>query len=287
MSTNSQTGVLDRSAVAAQPHKRRIWLRVAALIVLGFAIDAMFVEPYRVEVTHFDVPALIAAPLKIAHLTDLHTHGIGPRERKIFSALAAENPDVIVITGDTLAGFGGTYDDCKELYQQLHAPLGVWFVLGNWEFDHPIRPARRERDFYESSGVHLLAGENAQLRPGIWLVGISNSFRQPLRTDALLARIPPDAYKIALFHEPAIFDRVAGHVDLALSGHTHGGQVRIPFVYPFWLPSGSGHYLEGWYDQAGSKMYVSRGIGMSALPIRFLCRPEVTIITLKPSTGNT
>ena len=62
----------------------------------------------------------------------------------------------------------------------------------------------------------------------------------------------------------------------------HTWQVRLPWLGPLWLPGDSGRFLEGWYERNGSRMYVSRGIGMSILPVRFLCRPELAIITLEP-----
>jgi predicted MPP superfamily phosphohydrolase len=94
--------------------------------------------------------------------------------------------------------------------------------------------------------------------------------------------VPADVYRIALFHSPVFFEEAAGSCELALSGHTHGGQVRLPPLGPLWLPPMCGRYVEGWYDLNGSRMYVSRGIGTSILPIRFMCRPELAIITLMP-----
>lgn len=85
---------------------------------------------------------------------------------------------------------------------------------------------------------------------------------------------------IGLFHSPASFDSVAGSWPLALAGHTHGGQIRLPFVKPLWLPEGSGSYVAGWYEGKGSKLYVSRGVGTAMLPLRFLCRPELALITI-------
>ncbi len=73
---------------------------------------------------------------------------------------------------------------------------------------------------------------------------------------------------------------VAGKYDLAFAGHTHGGQVRLPLVGPLWLPPGSGRFVEGWYEEAGTKMYVSRGVGTSVLPVRLLCAPEIAIFDL-------
>jgi predicted MPP superfamily phosphohydrolase len=198
----------------------------------------------------------------------------------VLEILAAVQPDVIVVTGDSLAGYGGTYQECKEFYEKLHAPYGVWFVRGNWETDTPIRPARREREFYESAGVHLLLNSNVEVRPGVWLIGLDDPTTGTVRLDTAFAGVPADGYKIALFHTPAFFDHIASRVNLVLAGHTHGGQVHIPFVRPFWLPNGSGHYLAGWYEKDGAKMYVNRGIGMSVLPIRFMCPPEVAFITI-------
>ncbi|HXA57520.1 MAG TPA: metallophosphoesterase, partial [Candidatus Acidoferrum sp.] len=271
----------EKEAPVRRDLVRPLWQRalvwVAGLVLLGLAIDALFIEPYRVQATYWDVQGAIGTPLKIAQLSDLHTRGVGPRERRVLEILDAEQPDLIVVTGDSLAGYGGTYQECKEFYQKLHAPYGVWFVRGNWETDQPIRPARREREFYESAGVHLLLNSNVQLRPGLWMIGLDDPTTGTVRLETAFAGVPPDAYKIALFHSPAFFGHIASRVNLVLAGHTHGGQVRIPFVHPFWLPNGSGRYLEGWYEERGTKMYVNRGIGMSVLPIRFRCRPEVAI----------
>lgn len=266
-----------------QPWWRRHWI---ALVILGLlaalAIDAVWIEPYRIQVTEYTIntgPGGIQTPLKIAHLSDLHTRGLGWRERAVLASLTAEKPDVILITGDTLADPFGDYAACMRVYKQLHAPLGVWFVRGNWE---NIRPVRHERQFYRDAGVNLLVNQNHELRPGIWLIGLDDS--SVGRPDFAVASrgVPASAYKIAMFHAPAYFDRVAGKVNLCLAGHTHGGQVRFPFIHPFWLPSGSGRFLAGWYEEDGTRMYVSRGIGMSNLPVRFLCRPEIDFVTLEP-----
>ena len=278
----SSLEIEQQAARPVRPWWGRPWVWVAGLILLALAVDSVIIEPYRIETTRYTVQGAVGAPLKIAQLSDLHTRGIGPRERRVFAILAAEKPDVIVITGDSLAGYGGTYQDCKEVYEQLHAPLGVWFVRGNWENDHFIHPAHHEREFYESAGVHLLVNANAELRPDAWLIGLNDPSSGPVRLDSAMAGVPQGAYKIAIFHAPGYFDRIAGKVDLVLAGHTHGGQVHIPFVHPFWLPKDSKGFVAGWFEKSDTKMYVSRGIGWSTLPIRFLCRPEVDIVTISP-----
>ncbi len=260
-----------------KPMSRRILKAVLLLGILAL-LDALFVEPYWIQVTHSTIEGNVSAPLKIAHLTDLHTSHLGLREKKLLRLLDQEAPDVIVITGDTLSGWG-TYAGEGELLKRLHAPLGVWMVRGNWEDSYP---RREEHKFYASFGVHFLLNQSAQIRDGVWLIGLDDpTFGHPDLASAL-SRVPPDAYRIALFHSPEFFSASASRYDLALAGHSHGGQVRIPFVKPLWLPTGVGRYLEGWFAQDGSRMYVSRGVGMTFLPIRFLCRPELSIVTIKP-----
>lgn len=276
-----------RNTTASRPSRsfwRKPWIWLLGVLLVALFIDSVVIEPYRIETSRYEVHGALAAPIKIAQLTDLHTHGLGLRERKMIAILNTEQPDVIVITGDSLGGYYGTWQDVQKVYQQLHAPLGVWFVRGNWENHHNIRPAYRERQFYQNSGVHLLVNANAELRPNVWLIGLDDPSSGFVRLDRALAGVPADAYKIAAFHAPGYFDHIAGQVNLVLAGHTHGGQVRIPFVHPFWLPEDSGSYLSGWYAKDGSQMYVNRGIGWTGLPIRFLCRPEVAIITVQPAT---
>jgi uncharacterized protein len=268
--------------------RRWRWALGAAGLLAG--LYAWAVEPYWIEVTRHRVPARLEAPLTIAHLTDLHTYGLGRRERGLLALLERERPDAIVITGDTVIDgdlflpVPGTRDDpayarAASLLGRLRAPLGVWTVRGNWE---NVRRTRDERGFYERNGVRLLLNEARELRAGVWLAGFDDIQGSP-DLAATARQVPPGVFVVALFHSPAYFDALDGRWPLALAGHTHGGQVRPPLVPPFWLPAGSGRYVGGWYGNGGSRLYVSRGVGTSTLPIRFRCRPEVALITLSPS----
>jgi predicted MPP superfamily phosphohydrolase len=136
---------------------RKFLFILAAVAGLAVVVDAFLIEPYRIEVTHSSVHAPLTRPLKIAHLTDLHTSGLGPRERKLLSLLDAEHPDAIVITGDTVT-WRWRYDGIGPLLSRLHAPLGVWLVRGNWENE---RLPHDERSFYSQLGIHLLVNESS------------------------------------------------------------------------------------------------------------------------------
>lgn len=260
-----------------RPRRSRIALLLSLLVVLGVAIDAFWIEPYWIVVTHHEVRAPLTPALKIAHLSDLHTFGIGRRERALLEILDREKPDLIVVTGDTLAD-RGTYTAVAEMLRRLRAPLGVWLVRGNWENQRPLRNS--EEEFYRAAGVQFLLNTGRLVHPGVWLAGLDDPSTRTPDARAALKDAPAGAYKIVAFHAPAYFDRVAGRCDLVLAGHTHGGQIRPPLVPPFWLPRGSGRFLEGWYEERGSRMYVSRGLGTSTIYARFLCRPEVTFITV-------
>ena len=262
-----------------QIRKRPILLLIA-ILALGTAlvIDALLIEPGWIEVTHHLVPSRLTKTLKIVQLTDLHTYGAGGVEVDMLRLVAAEHPDLIVITGDLISS-SDAYEGCRQVLRGLHAPLGVWVVHGNHEIWAPVED---EWDYYRSEGSTILVNESVEVARGIWIAGFDDAYAGSPDLDRTLANIPEDAFKIALFHSPVFFDQVAGRCDVALAGHTHGGQVRLPLLTPFWLPPSCGRYVDGWYEQKGSRMYVSRGIGTSILRVRFLCRPEIAVIVLDP-----
>lgn len=263
----------------------RLWwwlISTGMLLVLGgaTALYARFIEPNWIEVTRsvVQVPVKLEKEIKVAHLSDLHIQEFGVRERMILETLAQEKPDVIVITGDWMSK-EGTPQSRREFFRQLHAPGGVYAVRGNWEVD--MEWWQNEHGFV-GTDVQLLLNQEVFLSNGWSVLGIDDFTPEgkPER-EVPLSRQPETC--IALFHEPAIWDRMSSRCAVTFSGHTHAGQVRFPGIRPFWLPAGSGSYMEGWYEKGTAKMYVSRGIGTSRYPIRFLCRPELAFITISSS----
>jgi predicted MPP superfamily phosphohydrolase len=261
----------------ARARRRRLFVIFPLLLLYGWAGH---VEPDWLEVTRHVVPLKVPRALKVAHLSDLHTVGLWRRERRLVAALDAEKPDLIVITGDTLCQ-GGNYDQCRPMLERLKAPLGVYMVPGNWEIANPIRDLP---GFFKSCGVRFLRNESVEVTPGLWVVGLDDFALGVPDLKRACAAIPDGATKIVLCHSPGFFDQGHGEYPLAFSGHTHGGQFRLPFLPPLHLPAGCGRFVEGWYDHEGARMYVSRGIGMSGPRFRLLCRPELAIHELVPST---
>jgi predicted MPP superfamily phosphohydrolase len=244
-------------------------------VTAAVAIDGFAVEPYAIETTHPRATIGLGPPLKIAHVSDLHSHGFGARERRLIAILEDEKPDLIAVTGDSVDT--GSLEDAREVFARMRAPLGVWVVRGNWE--NWKRPAG-ERVFFASVGATLLVNEGRAAKDGVWIAGVDDPMSGAADLAAATAGAPPGARVIALFHSPAIFDRADERIDVALAGHTHGGQVRVPFAGALWLPPGSGRFEAGWYEHGSARLYVTRGVGMSVLPVRFMCRPEVAIVTL-------
>jgi Predicted phosphohydrolases len=251
---------------------------IAAFLTITVSLPgyAFWIEPYWIEVTHHNIAAPIDVPLKIAHLSDIHTSGMGRRERAILELLEVERPDIILISGDSIS-VPSDYPALRDLLTHLRAPLGVWLVRGNHEDWWPVED---EKAFYESTGAELLVNSNAEVRQGLWLIGFDDLYGGSPDSNRAFAGVPETAYKIALFHSPMFLDRIAGRCDLAFAGHTHGGQVRLPVIGPLWLPPFSGTFVRGWFERQGTRMYVSRGVGTSLLDVRFLSRPEVAIINV-------
>jgi uncharacterized protein len=168
------------------------------------------------------------------------------------------------------------------ILERLDTKHGLFAVLGN--HDH-YRGARIVSDGLRRASIRVLMNEGVGLTVGdgsIFLAGIDSvSSGQPNPRAAFSAR-KNEAVSLALVHEPDYINELSRlvHVDLQLSGHTHGGQVRIPGLGAIILPQWGYRYVEGLYRVGSSQVYTSRGIGMVGLPFRFNCPPEVTEITL-------
>ncbi|NBX76564.1 MAG: metallophosphoesterase [Proteobacteria bacterium] len=251
--------------------KKQSILAFVALLFLVL-VYSIFIEPQWLEVTNYSVRAEVSFPLKIAHITDLHLKKNGRLEQRVLMEIRNQKPDVIFVTGDSI-------DDprarpvVKSFFNSLKAPLGVWVVRGNWENWNPLS---EERAFWSEAGAQLLVNQVKKLKKDINIIGYDDEMSG--KPNRQITSVPTKDLRLCLFHSPAFFDHVYDYCDLSFSGHTHGGHFRLPFWGPLWLPPGSGKYLWGWYRRESSQMYVSRGLGNSILPLRFLARPELSFI---------
>lgn len=252
----------------------KLSLLLFPISLFGYAV---LIEPNQLESTNHQVSIGVQKrQLTIAHVTDLHTNGLGVVEHKLIAVIKEKKPDMIVITGD-IATPGGTAKGYEEVLVQLKAPLGVYFVQGNWEYWEPVKELK---DIFHRLGIRDLTNKTLKLNDSLWLAGLDDELAGSPDISAL-EDIPEDKKVISIFHSPALFKEISDKIDLAFAGHTHGGQIRIPLIGPFWMPEGTSEFELGWYQRGRARMYVSRGIGNSILPIRFNCKPEVAFIKVE------
>jgi hypothetical protein len=269
----------------------RRFLVLMALIQLVL-FYAWIVEPNWIEITRHEasfknLPAEFDG-LVIAHLSDLHIRDYGLRERRVRALLSEEKPGVIVLTGD-FSLEGSDPAAIRRVLQEIasvNPPFGAWAVLGDHDhWNPPVAGREAVRRLFNEAGLALLTNEGGRLGKGLdtlSLIGVDDSLSGFADLTASLRGFQRTPFAILLTHSPHMFFRAdLARFDLVLAGHTHGGQVRLPGVGALWLPSGSEPYEAGWYDGEHARMFVTRGVGTDILPFRFLCRPEIALITLK------
>lgn len=231
--------------------------------------------------------------------------------REAVRRLIEERPTAVLIVGDFVYKAGADPDDELRVVAELLRPLGdagipTYAVLGNhdWGMLRPDgvpdeRLAARVRDTLEREDVRVLHNEAVPLRSGrrsgappLYLVGVGARWPDRDRPGLALAGVPSGAPRLVLMHNPGSFGAMpAGSAPVAVAGHTHGGQVRVPFT-PEWtwmtFVKEDAVHADGWidgYGAPGNRLYVNRGIGFSVLPIRFNCPPELTIFTLRDASS--
>ncbi len=271
---------------------RRTFLK-RGLGVAGLAASWPFcIERYLVMTNHYriSVPRLPKefSGLKIAHLTDLHHGFLVPLWfiRHVIDRTNALNPDVTVLTGDYVHEF----NSCRQIDRvwpeiaRLKARHGVYAVLGN--HDH-WADARRSVYWLKKTGQNLRHKRTFIERNGkrLWFAGAGDFFSEPRPLDELLKHIPDRDCRIVLAHSPDTADTPhARPVDLMISGHTHGGQVNIPFFGTPILPTRNKNYSSGLKQSRHREpVFISRGIGWAMYPVRFNCPPEIAVLELATS----
>jgi uncharacterized protein len=248
-------------------------------------------EAYGFQISRhtFKLPQL-EKPLKLAHLTDLH-FGTWIDEntvRRWVEATQRERPDVIVVTGDLVHRLP-SQDGLERLahaLEGLNAPLGVWAVLGN--HDYWGRKSITTRDLVdrlERAGLRFLVNDGATLRPDLHLAGIDDLWEGQPNLTRTLRDAPTRGATILLSHNPDVLVRVPKTVGLTLSGHTHGGQIRIPGLPTLFNVSHYGERFQQGFVQSdtGAHGFVSRGIGFGGVPIRTFCPAELVVLNLSPA----
>jgi predicted MPP superfamily phosphohydrolase len=254
----------------------------------------IFIERYIVltNMYRIAVPNLPKAfsGFRIVHLTDLHYGLLVPLGliRRVIERANQLKPDLIVCTGDYVHEKNSTkqIDQVWPVLSQLSAPSGVFSVLGN--HDHWADTARS--DYWLERTEQGLRHKLARIeREGqyFWMAGAGDLWEDHRSLDGLLNKVPTADCRIVLAHNPDTADTdYTFRVDLMLSGHTHGGQVNIPFIGTPVLPVRNKDYSSGLKQSPrGCTVFISKGIGWAIYPVRFNCFPEIAVLELIPDTA--
>lgn len=284
-----------------------------ALIIAWGLIEPRFLdtESYQVEVDHLSEAQ---AGTSVAFITDwqigMWLDNPSTVEEAVEKIVAAE-PDVALIGGDFIYHADETSDRKEAVTKAVsiagrlgNSGIPTFAVLGNhdyglgkdageidWEI---VRDLRRR---LEQNGVQILRNEAVKIQPEgtdrpLYIVGLGSSYADHVDVEQAFSGVPADAPRVVVMHNPSAFEQIpANTAPLALAGHTHGGQIRVPGM-PHWswlgLVEEGAATADGWIEDtevAGNRLYVNRGIGMSSLPLRIWCPPELTYFELMPKEG--
>ncbi|HEX7998009.1 MAG TPA: metallophosphoesterase [Pyrinomonadaceae bacterium] len=276
-----------------------ITLGSLVLVCLTLVLWAFVVEPDRLVVNEVSIrlpnwPTAFER-LRVVLISDLHVGSPyidSAKLQRIVQTINGAQPDLILLAGDYMVtdkGSGQTIEPeiiAAEL-KPLRARFGVFAVLGNhdWWYD-----GERVMRAFNEAGIRVLENDVMQIQhqgQSLWLAGIADAWTRKPDINGTLQKVTDNGPVIVLTHNPDIFPRIPARVGLTLAGHTHGGQVNIPFIGRPQVPSQfKQRYAIGHIVEENRHLFVTPGIGTSIRPVRFRVPPEISIltITLQPTS---
>ncbi|MCD8445107.1 metallophosphoesterase [Tenacibaculum finnmarkense] len=265
---------------------RRKFIKRGILTSIGLVLlDALWFEKYNIEWNYFDISKSKENKVKIIQISDLHFDKLRYFHKSIAKKINAIKPDLIFITGDSVDKTE-KINSLNEFLQLIDNSIQKYAITGNWEYWGKVNLTELKKTFLKNN-CELLINENRTIsikNREISIIGMDDLVAGNPDFKNATENIKQTQTNIVLAHCPQHRDIISKQkgsltIDLVLSGHTHGGQITFLGIVPF-KPQGSGNYLKGWYDKAEPKMYISKGIGTSILPIRFGARAEMVEIDL-------
>jgi len=277
----------------ASPGRRRFlrWTLGSTLLCGSTAAYGRWIETERLTVTNLDVRVegwpRASAGLRVGQLSDMHCDCDRAVERTARAArlLMEQKPDVVFLTGDYITVDPHRWSaPCADALAPLAAaPGGVFAILGNhdhWAAD-PDEVARQ----LHRVGFTVLRNRSAPLKnaPGIWVVGLEDRCEKKQDPARALRNVPGRALKLLLIHEPDYADEAPPEFALQFSGHSHGGQIRVPGLPALRTPLYARRYVEGLEQAKHHRVYTTRGVGVIGPRFRLFCPPEATLLRLGPA----
>jgi predicted MPP superfamily phosphohydrolase len=284
--------------------QRSCWACIVIPVILLLGTWAFIIEPRWVAHREISeaVPNWQGPPgLKVAVASDWHFTKrplrrvmTVERARDIVAQINAAQPDVVLLPGDFIADrdyqpdtAATPEDEIAQVLGGLKARLGVYAVMGNHDWWHD---GEKFTAAFTRAGITVLENDAVPL-PGvsgtpIWVVGVGDDdtgHSQPVKA---MSKVPKGAQALVFMHEPASFMDLPPVRGLVVAGHTHGGQVYLPFVGALVVPgAGPKDWAYGWVAHGDNRMYITSGLGVSILPVRFNMRPEWVMFTLNSTSA--
>ncbi len=260
---------------------RRKFIKRGILASIGLVLlDSLWFEKYVIDWNYFDISKSEKDKIKIIQISDLHFDQLRYFHRSIAKKINAIKPDLIFITGDSVDKTEKV-KSLNKFLQLIDNSIKKYAITGNWEYWGNV-DLTELKSIYSKNNCELLINENRTYsirNRELSIIGIDDFVGGNADFVKAIENLKETETNIVLSHCPEHRDIITKqkgdlNIDLVLSGHTHGGQIAFLGIAPF-KPQGSGKYLKGWYRESEPKMYVSKGIGTSILPIRFGARAEM------------
>ncbi|MFZ3579676.1 metallophosphoesterase [Virgibacillus sp. DJP39] len=249
------------------------------------------IEPTLLDIQQETLTSVKLSPefnnFKIVQFSDTHIgfHYSLQQLEKLVQTINNQNPDIIVFTGD-LVDAPNNYNWNTTLIRilgSLEAEYGKYWIYGN--HDHGGYGTNIMRNVMDQSGFNLLQNQHTTIVKGeesFVLAGIDDVMLGNPNLGKTLQQADPSLFTILLAHEPDFALQTINYdVDVQLSGHSHGGQIRLPIIGHLYTPMYAQKYVKGKYQLNHLTLYVTKGIGTTRLPYRFLCKPDIYVYTLK------
>jgi uncharacterized protein len=278
---------------------RRDFLKIVKTIIfdtflvgIGGSIYSTLIEPLWFDIVEVPIslPHLSKAfaGFRVLQISDIHAgEQFMPRHLgEIVQKILELKPDIVLITGDFVYSSPAMTDEILnttgELLSQISASIPTFAVMGN--HDHWWNVAR-VREMLGNADVKELANDFFTVQKEdtmLHICGVDDFYERKSELGPILSTLPEEGCAILMAHEPDFADNssTSGRFDLQVSGHSHGGQVVLPFIGPLVLPNYGRKYPSGSYMVGNMHQYTNRGLGMVFPYVRFLCRPEITVFTL-------
>ncbi len=283
--------------------RKNILIVVILLVIIAAAniyFDNNFLEVSQYTVTSNKIPPSFEG-YKILQLSDLHSKNFGNRNNKLIKKINSENPDIVVMTGDMVNTKDTDFEVFINLAEQISKRYDTYYIVGNHEQN--LNDDRRKIliDKLNKIGIRVLDNEKVTITRGtesinlygLWFAlryykDLNNEYTKDVffgakQIQTILGNLDIDSYNILLTHNPLYADTYSNWgADLTLSGHIHGGMIRIPFIGGLLSPERKffPKYDAGKYQVNGKILIVNRGLGNGDFGIRVFNRPEISVITL-------